>query len=349
MLFGDNFRYAWVGVNGAIALSKTATDTNDANSNGYYASFDFPDQGVWGKRADTANQSDMPPMFIAPFWADHIIGDTLAQYGHIFYGNGGDTCQFIVEWDSIGTFDDLGASADETKFRLILNRCTGVVEFQYDLAGTNGLDTNNLSGMQGDSNFVSGPVPGWVYLNRNGNPPETRIHDGSCVKFYPNISTVALDGWNMVGVSLTPNDANYGKAHLFPQAVSQAFRYSSGYTAMDPLEKGTGVWMKFNGTDGVGANAGTLDQEVTATVQDKWNMISGPSGLVDSPGDIIVTGTTVSSNYFGYGAGGYYTATMIQPGKSYWVKTDGPGTISMNSSSAAPKTVPLATAETDLW
>lgn len=349
VLFGDEFRYAFVGINGAIALSKEATDTNDVNANGFAtAAWTLPDDGVWGRRTDTVNQTLMPPMFIAPYWADHILGDSAGQYGHIYHGNAGDTCLFVVEWDSLGAFDDAGPIPDETRFRVVLNRCDGSVEFQYVNVGTVGLDSANLVGLQGDSNEVSGPVPGWVYLNRNGFPYETRIRNNYCVKFYPNVSSYAIDGWNMLGVSLTPNDADYSKASLFPSAVSQAFQYTTGYTPMDPLEKGVGVWVKFDGEGPVGASPSSLEPNVTATVQDKWNMISGPSGIVNVPGDITPGGTTVTSNYFGYGESGYYTASFLQPGRSYWVKVNGAGTLAMSSASAAPKAVPSVAGETEL-
>ena len=58
-------------------------------------------------RSDLIGKSlGLPPKnFIAPFYTDLILGDSAGQYGNIRYGNGGDPCQFIVEYDSIGTFE----------------------------------------------------------------------------------------------------------------------------------------------------------------------------------------------------------------------------------------------------
>ena len=39
---GDTMHYAWIGVNGGIALSKTAADTVHLNANGFFSSFELP-------------------------------------------------------------------------------------------------------------------------------------------------------------------------------------------------------------------------------------------------------------------------------------------------------------------
>ncbi len=333
-IFADTFRYAWIGVNGAIALSKSPLDTLDVNANGFATTgWDFPNPQKPG-REDTNLASRMPGMFIAPFWSDFIIGDSAATFGRILYGNDADPCLFIVQWDSIGAFDTDGPIADITTFRVVLNRCDGSVEYQYESVGTTGLDSLALVGMQADSNDISGPVPGWIYINRNTYPYETKPRDNWCVRLLPNISTTALDGWNIVAVSLTPNDLDYAKSALFPTSASAAFEYGAGYVVADPLSQGKGYWLKFNGAGGVGNSPGTFDSSVIAGVQDKWNLIGGPSGFV-ATSEIVPTGTTIASAFFGYGASGYYTASSIQPGRGYWVKVNGAGTLGMTASSAA--------------
>ncbi|HLF15184.1 MAG TPA: FlgD immunoglobulin-like domain containing protein [Bacteroidota bacterium] len=333
-VFSDTFRYAWIGVNGAIALSKSPLDTLDVNSNGFATTgWDFPFAQKSG-RSDTAGAGNMPGMFIAPFWADFIIGDTAGMYGKILHGDNADPCLFIVQWDSIGAFDDLGSIPDITTFRVVLNRCDGTVEYQYESVGTTGLDSLALVGMQADSNEISGPGPGWIYVNRNTYPYETKPRDNWCVRLSPNIGTVALDGWNIVAVSMTPDDAIYAKLSLYPTAVSPAYEYGAGYVVADPLEKGKGYWLKFNGAGAVGVSPGTFDSSVVAPVQDKWNLIGGPSGFVPAS-EIVPTGTTISSSFFGYGASGYYTASAIQAGHGYWVKVSGAGTLDLSSSNAA--------------
>src|SRR5207247_275099 len=147
-----------------------------------------------------------PGNMIAPFYADLIIGDTVAQYGHIVHGNAiADPCRFIVEWDSLGTFDTSGAILDNTTFRVILNRCDGTIRFEYDIVGTNGQDSAALVGMQADSNSVTagyaGATPGYTFLNRNAYPIETKPTAGHCITFTPGASYYAKAGWNLLSVS----------------------------------------------------------------------------------------------------------------------------------------------------
>lgn len=340
-VFGDTFRYAWIGVNGGIALGKSATDTLDVNANGFGTrQWDFPNPQKGG-REDTSGADDMPGMFIAPFWADMIVGDTSGAYGRIVYGNNGDSCLFIVEWDSVGSFGPVGPLADPTTFRVVLNRCTGGIDFQYVNVGTLGLDSAALVGMQADSNGVSGTEPGWIYVNRGTYPYETKPRNNWCVRLYPNIGTTALDGWNMVSVPMTPVDGDYSRTSLFPSttspgAVSAAFEYGAGYAASDSLIPGKGYWVKFSGDGRTGSSPGTLLECVSVPVQDKWNIIGGPSGFVTTAG-ITPTGTSIVSPFYGYGTTGYYAATVLEPGNAYWVKVEGAGSLTMCSSGGVPK------------
>lgn len=347
-LFGDTFRHAWVGVNGALALSAGATDTLDVNSNGFATRlWDFPNAWKDG-RADTAGAFDMPGMFIAPLWTDLILADSAGEYGRIVVGNDGDSCLFIVEWDSVGTFDAGAPVSDATTFRAVLDRCSGTVEFQYANVGTYGLEERALAGMQGDSTALSGPSPGWIYLNREGAPSETMPRNGWCVRFHPTVGVPAADGWNMVAVSHAPASGDYATSSLFPStgtppAVSQAFRYSGGYLASDTLQRGAGYWIKFSGSGTAGSAPGLFAREVDAPVQDKWNMIGGPSGIVPVS-SIVPSGVTVASSYFGYGPSGYEASSTLREGRGYWVKVAGNGHLAMSSWAAAPVAEPQARA-----
>jgi hypothetical protein len=233
----------------------------------------------------------------------------------------------------------------------VLNRCTGSVEFQYDDVGTLGLEALALVGMQADSNAASGLEPGWVYVNRNAAPSATIPRNGWCIRFNPTIGTLALDGWNMVAVSLDPADGDHRKTTLFPSAgdpgaVSTAYRYSAGYVQSDTLEKGLGYWLKFDAAGRVGASGGSFVDAVSAPVQDKWNMIGGPSGSVPTA-SIVANGTSVSSSFYGYGTSGYVATTVLREGQGYWVKVAGAGTLDIASSAALPKAAPAEPRDAD--
>jgi hypothetical protein len=127
----------------------------------------------------------------------------------------------------------------------------------------------------------------------------------------------------------------------YSNAEETADEYGTGYTPSTVMTKGKGYWLKFDGEGPVGSSTGEPDSCVTVSVQDKWNLIGGPSGFV-SVGAISATGTTITSSFYGYGTSGYYTATTIEPGHGYWVKVSGAGTLDLcMSGAAAPKTAEM--------
>jgi hypothetical protein len=309
--FGDTMRYAWVGVNGAIALSKTATDTLDVNSNGYATnSWDLPQRQHQG-RHDTTNRAAgfMPKNCILPFWADWIVkqDSPLATFGHIRWSNSAFANKFIVEYDSVGTFDATGSIPDNDVFRVILDRSTGSIQFQYPSVGLGGNDTLNLIGLNADSLKHPGPITPYNHFNKDRYPIETHPHNNLCVTYNPVLFQVAAtDGWNMVSVASNP--PSHSKPFLYPTAVS-------------PSAFGTPM--------------STVDDTLFAG----WNMV----GSVTTPVPVSSLTTTppgiVSSPYFGF-SGSYFVATTLTPGKGAWVKTTGAGKLHIVGTGAVPKQAP---------
>jgi hypothetical protein len=340
--FGDTLNYAWVGVNGAIALSKNATDTLDVNSNGFATDgFDFPQRQHQG-RPDTANRAAgfMPKNFIAPYWADWISkqDSPFATYGHVRTSSTAYPGKFVVEWDSSGDFDATGAIGDNDIFRVILDRANATIQFQYPNIGIGGLDAANLTGINSDSlKHPPGPIAPFNYFNKDGNPPESHLHNGLCVTYAPvAFSVAATDGWNLVSVAVIP--ASYALSYLYPSAVSRAFTYHGGYTSTTTLANGPGYWIKFAGAQALlapGDHLTSIDDSLDAN----WNLI----GSVSSP--VLVSSLTttppgiITSPCFGF-SGSYTVATTIAPGKGYWVKTSAAGKLHIVGTGAEPKQAP---------
>ena len=356
-IFGDTARYVWVGVNGAIALSKTATDTLDINSGGVYTpTWTFPMAQRHGREDLVGQSQGLPPKnLIAPFFADLIYGDSMAQYGNIRYGNGGDPCQFVVEWDSIGTFDETTRAPmpDYTTFRVILNRCDGTIKYEYDNIGTQGQDSAALVGMQADSNHITagyyGAMPGSVFINKDGYPGQTKPRVGMCVKFTPGAAYYATVGWNIVSVSTIPVGNNYNRTFDYPGSFSPPFRFHGGSYRHDvtTLENGVGYWLKYANPLYAGV-PGTQFSSVFDTVVTGWNMIGVPSGPVPVPSGITPVNCNIISSFFGYNGSGYTIANMLYPGHGYWVRvtTTGPNAgLILTAPAALPK---VEQAETDL-
>src|ERR1051326_2627518 len=312
VFYGDTMRYAWVGVDGAIALSKTATDTIDVNANGFATDgFDFP-QRQHHSRADTNNAGRIPKAFIAPYWADWILTDTFhTVFGKTLTQNTGG--KIICQWGGVGAFIDIGAQSDDDTFRVILNRTNNSIEFQYDNIGVAGLDTANLTGIQCDSNYhpvTAGLYPPFNYFNKDRYPEESRLHSGLCIHYTPVVyHRAALSGWNLVsnGCVTTSNDTSY----LYPDAVSpNAFSYNGGYVPTQTIDNCGGYWLKLPaGQEIICSGLPLLSRD--CPIQAGWNMIGSLSGSVPTS-TITTTGSaTKGSSFFGYGGSGYTTATSI--------------------------------------
>ena len=336
--FGDTLNYAWVGVNGAIALSRNATDTLDVNSNGFATDgFDLPQRQHQG-RPDTARRAAgfMPKNFIAPYWADWISkqDSPFATYGHVRTSSTAYPGKFVVEWDSSGDFDATGAIGDNDIFRVILDRGTGTIQFQYPNIGIGGLDAANLTGINSDSlKHPPGPIAPFNYFNKDGYPPESHLHNGLCVTYNPVLfCTAGTDGWNLVCLgSFSPSNQ---KSFIFPTATSpSAFYYGGSYVPTQTIVPGRGYWVKFSGAQNqcyVGSAITCVDDTLLAG----WNII----GCVSQPvlvGSLTTTPPSiVTSPCFGF-SGSYTVATIINPGRGYWVKTNAAGIMHLCSTSGA--------------
>jgi hypothetical protein len=140
-------------------------------------------------------------------------------------------------------------------------------------------------------------------------------------------------------VSLPVGAADTNRVDVFPTSTTPLYSYDAGYTSGETMEIGRGYWLKFPADDVVFLGADSVS-EATATVAEGWNMVGSISVPIpvssigsDPPG--LVTGP-----FYGYGHG-YQTSETLEPGKGYWVKVSGPGTLNLSASpaSAGAKTI----------
>jgi hypothetical protein len=332
---GDTVRYAWVGVNGAIALTSSAIDTQDINPGGYYTDeWSFPNGLQHNGRADINDEYGIPKNFVSIFGADLLLNDGDLTYGKIMHQQGfeDDTCLFIVEWDSVGTWwgDPV---ADIITFRVILNRCTGTIEFQYKNVGAYEQDMYSLVGIEKDS---SGIYPGdWLFICKNGYPSETRPRDNFAMRLAYDtaqavISYNTTNGWNLMSIPLIVSD--YRKIILFPTALSDAFMYYGSYNAEDTLMNGYGYWLKY-GNDTTFFIDDYKLLSATIDVLNGWNMLGSlsypiPVSSIESNPPGMIT-----SDIFGYN-GNYFVEDSIRPGNGYWIKVSGNGELTLSTSSS---------------
>ena len=128
-------------------------------------------------------------------------------------------------------------------------------------------------------------------------------------------------GWNLVSVPVTP--ASYSASTLFPDAVSGTiYGFLSGaYTSESTLVNGEGYWAFYGaaGSNNISGDAITTTS-VTVSAGNRWVLIGSLTTsqhvgkLTSNPPGAIVPGTL-----FGYNGTSYFTPTMFEPGKGYWL------------------------------
>jgi hypothetical protein len=133
-------------------------------------------------------------------------------------------------------------------------------------------------------------------------------------------------GWNMIGLPLIPENSSV--EFLFPESAENSlFSYSGGgYVEETELIPGTGYWLRFN-SEGSVFMSGELTEELTLTVNEGWNLISGISfavNIAEIESELIIGGSV-----FGYD-GEYYEPQILEPGHAYWLRSSGDGEITIS-------------------
>jgi hypothetical protein len=344
--FGDTMHYAWVNVNGAISISKTATDTIVANFGGSTiaggAILPYPQRNKFTADGST-NTSGIGRNFIAPLFCDLDLGDTDGQYGNIFTKFDSIDNKFIVEWAGVGDYNSLGPVEDVDTFAVVLNNSLGTLEFVYYDVGINSprLDSVAIVGIEADSALAN---PGYFQTNDFASPPQTKPRNNWGIALIPTQTVSLADGWNMI--SVPGREIDSAKTYLYPSASSSAFAYVGGYVRKDTLQEGLGYWMKFSSARTL-YEPGAPINSLTIHLNAGWKMIGGPSVPVPVSNIILNGGGFIfpSENLllFGYN-NGFSSISVLQPGQGYWIKSTGADSLTLTltgSGKSAPKATPI--------
>ena len=144
-----------------------------------------------------------------------------------------------------------------------------------------------------------------------------------------NIEVSLDENWNIVGLPLDVDDASYNL--LFPESIEGTlYSFDNGYNLETSLIHGEGYWLRFN-EEGSTTISGTPINELTISLNEGWNLISGISTLlhitaIQDPDGIIIFGTV-----YGFTSGGYSNEEILEPGKGYWIRANNSGYVSMIS------------------
>jgi aminopeptidase N len=165
-----------------------------------------------------------------------------------------------------------------------------------------------------------------VFVHTGATSPDQISITGSAV--YPSIQVTA--GWNLLSVPFALSA--HRLIDVFPTAFSAAYSYDDGQgykPRSDSIYNGIGYWIKFAHSDTVFFSGDTLFT-YRDTVNTGWNMIGTIACVI--PASSIVTNppSIITSAYFDYNRG-YHVADSLVPGRGYWIKVNGPGTLTLNA------------------
>ena len=152
-----------------------------------------------------------------------------------------------------------------------------------------------------------------------------------------SIEVENIPDWNLVGLPLEIENTSY--SNLFPESIEGTlYSFDNTYIPDSILILGYGYWLKFNNA-GSTALTGIPINELTISLSEGWNLISGISISVDINTIIDVNDLIVFGTIYGFN-GTYVSAEMINPGVGYWLRSyeDGEITISSNSTLSAKTT-----------
>jgi hypothetical protein len=135
-------------------------------------------------------------------------------------------------------------------------------------------------------------------------------------------------GWNLVGLPINENDSYY--LTIFPDAIpGTLYGFDFNYVSQEILTPGSGYWIRF-AEMGSELVSGTPIQNLTISVNEDWNLISGISTNISvesiyDPENLVIPGT-----FYGFN-NSYYSVDLLSPGQGYWVRSQDDGQILLNT------------------
>ena len=107
------------------------------------------------------------------------------------------------------------------------------------------------------------------------------------------------------------------------------YTFTNSYQSVFELTAGEGYWLHF-AEEGETVVTGNPMAEVTIYLEEGWNLISGITSPlqvsdIDDPEELIVPGTIYIFDEV------YVNSAVLEPGKAYWLYSNGSGTISLSS------------------
>jgi Leucine-rich repeat (LRR) protein len=203
----------------------------------------------------------------------------------------------------------------------------------------------NLTYLRLNDNLLTGEIPESIcdiylnlsYFSISNNqlcPPYP-----SCIEEYVgyqdtsncgqnNIEIVYQLDWNLVGLPVEVENPNY--LTLFPDAIENTlFSFDGAYTPDSIMMEGEGYWLRFESAGNTTITGNTIN-ELTISLNEGWNLISGISTPLNITDIQDTDGIIIAGTVYGFITEGYSSAEIIEPGKGYWIRANNPGSITLS-------------------
>lgn len=161
---------------------------------------------------------------------------------------------------------------------------------------------------------------------------QTFVSDSTVTDTFPCASdmvelTIANnENWNIIGLPLDAPSSHY--LDLFQNVYpGTCYSFDGGYTNCDTLFPGVGYLLRFS-EEGSSVIIGYPLSELTISVRESWNLISGLSVIISAES---LYSSELIEPYTCYGLdGGYVLADSLRPGKGYWIYATGNGEVTIS-------------------
>ncbi|MDP6142539.1 MAG: M14 family zinc carboxypeptidase [Candidatus Marinimicrobia bacterium] len=149
-----------------------------------------------------------------------------------------------------------------------------------------------------------------------------------------NVEFIVYSDWNMVGLPLNVEDSNY--ENLFPNSVTNTlFSFNGQYIQEENLAPGIGYWIRITDEGNVSISGQAIN-ELSISLMEGWNLISGITTPVNVQNIIDLDGLIIPGTVYGFEDGYTETETM-DPGYGYWLRSSGEGEITLSASATASR------------
>ncbi|MCX6149090.1 MAG: T9SS type A sorting domain-containing protein [Ignavibacteriales bacterium] len=139
-----------------------------------------------------------------------------------------------------------------------------------------------------------------------------------------------LQGWNIVSVPVIAT--NMSTSILFAGANSPTYNYTDKYNIATTLENGKGYWVRYPIATTINI-CGNIVNSNTIPVTEGWNLVGVYERNVNINQVTTEPWGIVNSPFYGY-SNKYEIPTVMEVGKSYWVRASGAGVINIGNALA---------------